>query len=89
MPNGLDQLHRQLRLGAKSRVIGFAREVMRGRVGPQLQREIGLRRVLQHVYRDDARVDFAQAAQILPPDVGGVGSVLPVTRLIDDQNSVC
>ncbi|MDK2013746.1 MULTISPECIES: hypothetical protein [unclassified Deinococcus] len=30
----------------------------------------------------------SNARYTMPPDMGGVGSVLPVTRLIDDQNSI-
>jgi hypothetical protein len=79
---------RDLRLGTERRVLLAVRQAPGSGVRLDVQRVVHARVGPQTRDRDDAVVDLAHAAQVLPRDVGSGGAVLPVARVVEHEDAL-
>jgi hypothetical protein len=83
----LDGVDGDLRLGAKARIVRAATESRRRRVGREVQRIMHPPIGPEGGDRDDAVVDLAERAEILPADVFGGRAVLLIAGVIEHEHA--
>ena len=84
----LHQRQRNLRFGPEGRVALAPCEPVGRGVGCHVERIVDPFIRPERADRDDAIVDLADAAEVLPPDVCRLRAVLAIPRLIDHQRTV-
>ena len=83
----LNEVHGDLRVGVESGIAPAVRQPHRRRVWHHMQGMIMPLGGPQRGDRDDAVIDFADRAEILPCHMAGGASILAIARVVDHQRT--